>query len=44
MLGDLGYMRQLHARGYLYDPVFQEYLKGLRYLFQKHWIKYIRFP
>jgi hypothetical protein len=44
MLGDVGYLRQLHVRGYLYDQKFQEYLRGLNYLFQRQWIKLIRYP
>jgi hypothetical protein len=44
MLGDVGYLRQLHVRGYLYDQRFQEYLRGLSYLFQKQWLRLIRYP
>lgn len=44
MLGDVGYLRQLHVRGYLYDQRFQDYIRGLTYLLQKHWIRLIRYP
>ncbi len=44
MLADVEYLRALHIRGYFYDDKFLEYIKNLSYLFQKQYIKMIRYP
>jgi hypothetical protein len=44
MLADIDYVRQLHVRGYLYDPQFKEYISALSYLLTPENIRLIRYP
>jgi hypothetical protein len=44
MLADIDYVRQLHVRGYLYDPQFREYISALSYLLAPENIRLIRCP
>ena len=44
MLADTQYLEQLYYRGYFYDANFQEYLKGLGYLFEGRYLRLIRRP
>lgn len=44
MLADIEYLRALHVRGYFYDEKFQDYIRNLSYLFNRQYIKLIKYP